>query len=190
MFTTLRSRITMVLAALLAVALTLVATGTVQHVRELLAFSGLAVVGLTFLQNDDAIKYLINIGFLDAAAGVRLQVKAKVNDYIIVTGTDASGTVFTNRAAAGTVNFTLPAPSQSIAGVWYDFVTVAAQIMLVKTAIADTLISDNDVAADSLATTARIGVSLRAFCDGTSWIATETSMIPAAAFAQTGTVAT
>lgn len=146
---------------------------------------------MSWLTNDDLVKLLIKIGILDSAGGRKLSgVQIKTADYTIVTGTDPSGCLFTNRGAAGTINFTLPAPSQALAGVFYDFLTVAAQIILVKTATADTLIADNDATADSLATTARIGVALRVVCDGTSWIAFETSMIPAAAFAQTGTVAT
>lgn len=178
------------LLAVVAVAFALMLGHVLSPAGVLYSLAGASIVGLTFLQNDDAIKYLISIGFLDAAAGLRMQVKAKVADYAILSASDASGTVFTNRGAAGTVIFTLPAPAQAIAGVYYDFVTVVAQIMRVATAAADTLISDNDATADSLSTTARIGVSMRVFCDGTSWIATETSTIPAAAFAQTGTVAT
>lgn len=145
---------------------------------------------MAWLTNDDVVKLLIKIGLLDSAAGLKKVPVAKTANYTIATGTDPSGTVFTNRGAAGTITFTLPAPSAALAGVVYDFVTVAAQIMTVATLTADTLIADNDATADSLSTTARIGVSLRVMCDGTSWIATLTASIPAAAFAQTGTVAT
>lgn len=142
------------------------------------------------LVHDDPVKLLIALGILDSAGGLRKNVVPKAANYTIVTGDDPSGTIFTNRGAAGTITFTLPAPSRAIEGVFYDFVTVVAQIITVATAAVDTLISDNDATADSLSTTARIGVHLRLTCDGTSWIATLESGVPAAAFAQTGTVAT
>jgi hypothetical protein len=158
---------------------------------------GVAVFGMAIPNEDysDVIRQLVPWRVLDPMGGALRRVIIKTADYTILdpytaTGGDASGTIFTNRGAVGTVNFTLPAPVPRLAGVYYDFVTVAAQIMLVLTATTDTLIADNDVAADSLATTARIGVRLRVMCDGTSWFAFLASGVPQAAFAQTGTVAT
>lgn len=139
---------------------------------------------------DDIVKYLIAQGILDASGGPKMNVVIKAGDYTIVSADDPSGTIFTNRGAGGTVIFTLPAPSRALEGVYYDFYTVAAQIMRISTATADTLVTHADAAADSLSTTAAIGVMLRVVCDGTSWIAILGSAIPAAAFAQTGTVAT
>lgn len=124
---------------------------------------------------DDVVKYLIAHGILDAAGGYKYpDVKIKTADYTIVTGTDASGTLFTNRGASGTVIFTLPAPSQAIKGTFYSFAAVvAAQTVTVKTATVDTLITFNDLTADSVSLqTANeiIGGMIRAVCDGTSWI--------------------
>jgi hypothetical protein len=184
----LRSRVAM---ALIAVALG-VALDAMMHAFGVNTHGGLIGGGLVagVLTTDDVVKYLIAMRVLDAAGGILLNITPKTGNYTIVTGTNPSGTIFTNRGAAGTITFTLPAPSQSIAGTFYEFVTVVAQIITVATATADTLITDNDAAADSLSTTARIGVKLRLECDGTSWIATLASGVPAGAFAQTGTVAT
>jgi len=130
---------------------------------------------MSFQTNDDLIKALIAAGFLDSAGGIKFtDVKTKTADYTVVTGTDPSGTLFTNRGASGTVIFTLPAPSQAIKGTWYSFAAVvAAQVLTVKTATADTLITFNDLTADSVSvqtTSEIIGGILRAVCDGTSWI--------------------
>jgi hypothetical protein len=145
---------------------------------------------ITALTNDDIVKYLIKQGVLDAAGGPKMNVKPKSASYTIVAADDPSGTIFTNRGAAGTITFTLPAPSQALEGVYYDFYTVVAQIIAVATATVDTLITHADATADDLRTSAAIGVALRVVCDGTSWIAVLASGIPAAAFAQTGSVTT
>lgn len=130
---------------------------------------------MSFQTEDDVLKYLIAIGLLDAAGGLKAQkVIIKTADYTIVTGTDPSGAVFTNRGAAGTVIFTLPAPSQAIKGTFYDFLAVvAAQTVTVKTATVDTLITKNDLTADSVSLSTSgeiIGGAMRAICDGTSWV--------------------
>lgn len=155
-----------------------------------LALSGGGLLMGVVDKTNDIIKYLIAWGLLDAAGGPKMNVVAKTANYTILSASDPSGTVFTNRGAAGTIIYTLPAPSLALAGVYYDFLTIVAQIITVATATVDTLITDADAAADSLSTTARIGVALRVYCDGTSWIAVLASGVPAAAFAQTGTVAT
>jgi hypothetical protein len=159
------------------------------------ALGPVVMMATTPQQDSDLVRQLIAWGILCGSGGYLKRFVAKTADYTILSpltagGGDRSGTIFTNRGAVGTVNFTLPAPALALAGVHYDFVTVAAQIMGVLTATADTLITDNDATADSLSTAARIGVQLRLVCDGTSWIATLASGVPAAAFAQTGTVAT
>lgn len=123
---------------------------------------------------DDVVKYLIKQGFLDAAGGYRKTVKAKTADYTIVSTTDPSGTIFTNRGAAGAVIFTLPAPSRALEGVWYEFLGLADQNFLVKTATVDTLVVVNDAAADSLSvetSSHKIGAHMLAVCDGVAWIA-------------------
>lgn len=142
----------------------------------ILALFALPVVFGINLTTDDVVRYLIAQGVLDAVGGWKYsRVTVKTADYTIVSTTDPSGTLFTNRGAAGTVNFTLPAPTPALAGVFYDFAAVvAAQSVLVKTATADTLIAFNDLTADSLSIATAgeiIGGMMRAVCDGTSWIA-------------------
>jgi hypothetical protein len=84
-----------------------------------------------------------------------------------------SGTIFTTTGTEGAVNFTLPAVS---AGLWFEFIATANYAMLVKTATADTLITFNDVAADSVSYETEngiIGGALICICDGTNWYAAD-----------------
>lgn len=100
------------------------------------------------------------------------RVVAKIADYTIKPPMDASGTCFTNRAATGTVIFTLPAPGLQLMGVHYRFKALADFTVTVKTATADTLVALNDVAADSVSLQTGgqiIGGEMEAFCDGVSW---------------------
>lgn len=123
---------------------------------------------------DDSIKYLIKQNLLDAAGGYKLNIKAKTADYTIVTGTDPSSTVFTNRGAVGAVIFTLPAAAPALAGVFYEFLGAADQNFTIATPVLDTLTVVNDAAADTLAVSTaahKIGAHMRCVCDGTAWIA-------------------
>lgn len=127
---------------------------------------------ITTLKNDDAMKYLIAAGVFDAAGGLKVNVRAKTADYTILPANDPSFTIFTNRGAAGAVNFTLPAPSGALEGVVYFFLGVADQNILVVAATVDTLLALNDVAADSVAMSTaggKIGGLMIALCDGTAW---------------------
>lgn len=138
--------------------------------------------------NDDLVRNLIALGLLSAEGfpAAQVNVEAKTGDYTI-TDLDPSDTIFTNRGAAGAVIFTLPAPSVARKGRRYRFVGVAGQNITVKTATADTLITKNDLTADSLAASTAnelIGGVMEAVCDGTSWI------VFGAAVGHTFTVAT
>ena len=100
--------------------------------------------------------------------GVR-DVVAKTTDYT-VTEADHD-TMFTTRGAAGAVNFTLPVTAEK--GLHYRFVNVADQDMTVTAGTADTMVTANDAAADSVAFstgTEKIGGSFDVFGDGTSWL--------------------
>jgi hypothetical protein len=122
--------------------------------------------------DSDIIRQLVAWGVLDAKGGLLLRPPvAKTANYQIVVGTDASGTCFTTRGAAGAVTFTLPAVSAALAGYTYEFVGVANQNIGVAAA-AGTVVTFNNAAATSVtASTAggKIGAHFRAICDGTSW---------------------
>lgn len=101
-----------------------------------------------------------------------LYVQAKTASYQILP-TDRSGTIFTNRGAAGAVTFTLPGPTTVPAGTYYEFVGIADQNITVAAPTADTLVALNDAAADSVAMSTaaqKIGAHAKAICDGTAWI--------------------
>lgn len=123
--------------------------------------------------NDDIIKYLVGQGLLNAAGGVLATIKAKTAAYTVDPDVDPSGTVFTNRGAGGSVTFTLPDVVPSMAGLHYRFVGIANQNIVVATDTADTLVTLNDAAADSVAistTAQKIGGVMDAYCDGTAWV--------------------
>lgn len=133
--------------------------------------------------DSEFIRQLAAWGILDAAGGPKKRVVSKTADYTVLSPAtsagDASGTIFTNRAAAGAVIFTLPAPTLALAGVYYEFLGIVAQNITVQTATVDTLVVVNDVAADSLAISTasqKIGSVIRAVCDGTQWIAYGTAI--------------
>lgn len=111
----------------------------------------------------------------------------KTADYTVLS-TD-SGTFFNNVGATAHVNFTLPAIST---GPWqFWFVASASAVHLTVTAAtADTMITFNDLQADSIAFSTSneiIGGIFWAFCDGTSlWCI----QIGGVSHRQTATVAT
>lgn len=144
---------------------------------------GVPLLAGTAFTDSDVVRQLAAWGILDYAGGGKKRVIAKTADYTIVSPVtaagDASGTIFTNRGAGGAVIFTLPAPVQALAGVYYEFLGIANQNITVATATADTLIVVNDLTADSLAistTNQKIGSLMRVVCDGTSWIAYGTAI--------------
>lgn len=98
------------------------------------------------------------------------QVVAKTADYTVVAGDN--NTIFTTQGAAGAVNFTLPTIAK---GLRYRFFNEAAQTMTITSAVADTLVVFNDLAADSIAfsTAAElIGGSVEVFANAnaTKWL--------------------
>lgn len=98
-------------------------------------------------------------------------IAAKTASYTVLAS-DKCGTVFTNRGAAGAITITLPSPTLFPAGWFFHIVGVAGQNIIVATLTVDTLITFNDVAADSAATQtagALIGAHALVFSDGTSW---------------------
>ena len=125
----------------------------------------MAVKGHNFLKNS-------NSDFNNVIDSIRTTpVLAKTADHTVTADEARSCTMFTNRGASGTVAFTLPAPSTSLAGVRLLFVSLVAQVISVETATADTLITMGDAAGDKLAAPGSIGAEIECWCDGTSWIA-------------------
>jgi hypothetical protein len=120
----------------------------------------------------DLIKLMAKIGFTDALGGIRASfISDKATNYTILAASDPSGTLFTNRGAAGAVTFTLPAPSAALAQTFYDFVGVANQTFAVAAPSA-VVVTFNNAAATSVTCStagAKIGAHIRATCDGTSW---------------------
>ena len=89
-------------------------------------------------------------------------------------GASHYGSLVTNRGATGAVVVTLPDGAPTGAG--FDYVGVADQDITFATETADTLITLDDAAADSLAfSTAsnKIGARARFDYDGTAWHATD-----------------
>jgi hypothetical protein len=127
----------------------------------------------TFLQYDDAAKYLAAIGLLDSLGGLKKRpTQAKTGNYTVAVATDPSGTVFTNRGAGGAVTFTLPAPAPALDGYVYEFVGVANQNIAVAGASAGQIVTFNNAAAASVTcstSSQKIGAHMIATCDGTSW---------------------
>lgn len=94
---------------------------------------------------------------------------AKTADYTVKEADN--NVLFTNRGAAGAVNFTLPVTAKN--GLRYMFYCVADQTLKVTAGTADTLITFNDAAADSVSyETAgdKIGGAFEVIGDGTGWL--------------------
>lgn len=87
---------------------------------------------------------------------------------------DRPETTFTNAGASGAVVATLPAPTRELLGVRFHFLCVADQNFTIQTATADTLLTKNDAAADSVAVSTsgeKIGAHAVAECfyNGTAY---------------------
>jgi len=103
-----------------------------------------------------------------ASLGVLKTVTAKTSDYT-VTAVE-SGTIFTTEGAGGAVNFTLPSQG---AGLHFWFTNAEDQNMLITADTADTMLTFNDLAADSVGfstSSEKIGGAAFVFSDGTKWM--------------------
>ena len=96
------------------------------------------------------------------------------------------GTTFTTRGASATVTFTLPAVASEYEGDFVVFINVADYNMMVL-GTDEEVVTFNDLTADGLGfttTSEKIGGTVLAICDGTSWIllpiGTETQTIKVA----------
>lgn len=105
--------------------------------------------------------------------GVRTVVQAKTTGYTL-TAAD-SGTIITNRGAAGSVTITLPTVASGFNGVDVTIMAVvAAQNLVISAQTAGQIVTFNDAAANSITistTNEIIGAAFRVVCDGTSWLA-------------------
>lgn len=91
----------------------------------------------------------------------------KTADYTVKS--EESGTIFTTTGATAAVNFTLPAISEG--PFWFEFYNGADQNMTVTAGAVDTVVTYNDLAADSIAfstASEKIGGGVRIFSDGTT----------------------
>lgn len=144
----------------------------------------MAVKGHNFLKKQ-------NRDFNNVIDSIRTSpVLAKTAAYTITADNAKSGTIFTNRGASGTVAFTLPAPSEALAGCKIMGICVAAETISFQTATADTLIVVGDAAADKLTSPGTIGATIECFCDGTSWFALGNGNTPGGTNALNYTIAT
>ena len=76
---------------------------------------------------------------------------------------DRSGTVFTNFGAGASISATLPTPGPGLHGHWYEFISLAAQPLIIGTAAPDTLVVPDDLQADTV-TLAQVGGGVRMMC--------------------------
>jgi hypothetical protein len=107
--------------------------------------------------------------FVSIDQGSWRNVVAKTADYTVTTSD--IGTLFTNRGAAGAVNFTLPATPYK--GFRVGFYAVADQNLVVTAGTADTMVTFNDATADSVAfqtSSEIIGGMFEVVGDGTGWL--------------------
>jgi len=128
---------------------------------------------------------------LDANGAISLmawtpRIVAKTAAYTVLPSD--SGTIFTTVGATQAINFTLPAIST---GPWaFYFIAGSDQNLTVTSETADTMITFNDLQADSIALSTsgeKIGGGFMAFCDGTSVFCAQ---IFGVSHRQTATIAT
>ena len=80
------------------------------------------------------------------------------------------GKILTNSGASGALELFLLDATPVYEGINFTMVVRTAQNFKVSTATVDTLISRDDVAADSILST-QVGNSIYVFCDGSNWYA-------------------
>ena len=87
----------------------------------------------------------------------------KTTAFTVNPAVDRSGTVFTNFGAGASIAATLPTPGPGLHGHWYEFISLAAQPIVVTAPVVDTLVAPNDLQADSVSV-AQVGSSARVMC--------------------------
>lgn len=112
------------------------------------------------------------------------RISVKTSNYTVKAS--ESGTVF---LAAGTAAVTFTLPPIDDGPFYFKFINAVDQNMVVAANTADTMITFNDVAADSVAfqtASEKIGGTVEVYCDGTYLVA----LTPIIAHSQTVTIAT
>lgn len=102
------------------------------------------------------------------------------------TVTEADNGVLLTVTAAATI--TLPAPATHLAGMWLKIINTADTNLTIASGTADTIVTFNDAAADSVAfstASEKIGAAVEAICDGAKWY-----LLPLVWDTQTATVVT
>jgi hypothetical protein len=95
------------------------------------------------------------------------RIVAKTASYTVLAS--ESGTIFTTSGAGGTITFTLPAISDG--PYTFKFLNGANQTMTIASAVADTMVTFNDLEADSVSfstSSEKIGGNVIVVCDGTT----------------------
>jgi hypothetical protein len=137
---------------------------------------GTAALGIAGTTNEHLIRAQMNRRFLfdDLLGGNPWggwqEIRAVTDTTLTVTEA-MNNTLFTNRGAGGNIAYTLPATAKK--GLRYGFMAVAAGTVTVTAGTADTLVTFNDAAADSIAysTAAEIiGNFVEVIGDGTGWL--------------------
>jgi len=106
-------------------------------------------------------------------------IKAKTASYTVTV--EESGVLFTNRGATAAITFTLPLNSTCPIGTWFEFYGVSATGFTVASNPADTIVTKNDAAADSITmttTSLMIGAAVKFVWDGTAWLSYNQSSGP------------
>lgn len=140
----------------------------------------LVMVG-SMLTDEPVVRFLTALGLMSPAGYLQpvQRIVAKTADYTVLV-TDACGTLFTTRGAAGAVNFTLPLTGNGLpAGWWVEFLNLVDQNMTITGGVADTLIADGDLTSDSVAASTashKIGARVKVTWDGTAFIANGVSV--------------
>jgi hypothetical protein len=92
----------------------------------------------------------------------------KTASYQIVAGDCAA--FFTNRGAAGSISFTLPAATELRAGWWCEFYVVVGFSIVIASSPVDRLTVHGDATADTLTLPGTIGQHARVVYDGTGFL--------------------
>jgi hypothetical protein len=130
---------------------------------------------------------MTNASYMGLAPSLFEDVEAKTASYTLVP--DDINVMFTTRGAGGAITFTLPPTAELTAGWNASFFNVADQDIIVAANTADTMVTFNDAAADSVAFSTsgeQIGGGIRVVWDGTGWL----TFVFLGAETQTPTIAT